>query len=183
MSGLFGNSSLGDLASILYARSRVFVSYHHHGDQAYYNAFVSIFDTNYDVIQDCSLDRVYDSEDMDYVRWSVANNDIKGTSCTIVLCGAATPERKFVDWEIKATLDDEHGLIGIALPSAQKTWDNKIVVPSRLHANIETGYAIWADWNNLSVANLSAWIATAKSNAKDRSYLIVNPHELKQRNG
>lgn len=33
----------------------------------------------------------------------------------MVLCGAEAPQRKFVDWEIKATLDKEHGLIGINL--------------------------------------------------------------------
>jgi hypothetical protein len=36
------------------------------------------------------------------------DNAPTGTSCTIVLCGAETPKRKFVDWEIKAILDKGH---------------------------------------------------------------------------
>jgi hypothetical protein len=43
----------------------------------------------------------------------IRDKHITGTSCTIVLCGSLTPWRKYVDWEIKATLDKEHGLIGI----------------------------------------------------------------------
>jgi len=46
----------------------------------------------------------------------IRENFITGTSCTIVLCGAQTHLRKYVHWEIKATLDKEHGLIGVNLP-------------------------------------------------------------------
>ena len=184
MAGLFGGPLYGAAArSLLSMRSRIFVSYHHHGDQWYYNEFSRIFHDEYEVIEDHSLERTYDSDNMDYVRWAVANNDIKGTSCTIVLCGAATYERKFVDWEIKATLDDGHGLIGIALPSAPRNAGNAILVPTRLHSNIATGYAIWASWENLSVANLMNWIASAKYNAANHKSLLVNPRELKTRNG
>lgn len=182
MSGLFGNSSLADLASILYARSRIFISYHHHGDQRYYDEFVRVFDSTYDMIEDRSLDRRYDSEDVNYVRWAIANNDIKGTSCTIVLCGAATHQRKFVDWEIKATLDDEHGLIGIRLPSAVSNQAGYLC-PSRFVQNYQSGYAIWRSWDELSLTNLASWIASAKYNAENCKHLIVNPRELKLRNG
>jgi len=40
---------------------------------------------------------------------------ITGTSCTIVLCGPQARWRKYIDWEIKAALDKEHGLIGVWL--------------------------------------------------------------------
>jgi len=86
----------------------VFVSHHHRGDQAYYDMFSRLFADSLEVFQDTSLERAHDSESHDYVRWSIRQNHIAGSSCTIVLCGANTYERKYVDWEIKATLDKRH---------------------------------------------------------------------------
>ena len=42
-------------------RRKVFVSYHHGGDQAYYDAFSSTFHDQYDAITDNSLEREIDS--------------------------------------------------------------------------------------------------------------------------
>jgi hypothetical protein len=99
----------------------VFVSYRHRGDQAYYNRFAKFFADSVDVFYDNSLDRAYDSEKTDYVRWQIRENNIAGNSCTIVLYGAATHERKYADWAINATLDKQHGLIGVWLPTAVVT--------------------------------------------------------------
>lgn len=163
-------------------RPRIFVSYHHAGDQAYYDHFSRSFHDQYEAIEDRSLDRVYDSDDMDYLRWAVADNDIKGTSCTIVLCGAQTYKRKFVDWEIKATLDDKHGLIGVQLPTAVSNFQGDVVVPDRLYYNIQSRYALWVHWNALNVASLRIWIAAARVNATNNKDRIVNAHAIKQRN-
>ena len=98
------------LADILYGlqipatpKRKIFVSYHHAGDQGYYEAFVKLFSETYSVFQDNSLERAYDSDDTDYIRWRIRQNDISGTSCTVVLCGARTHERKYVDWGINVT--------------------------------------------------------------------------------
>lgn len=55
---------------------------------------------------------------------------LTGTSYTLVLCGKETPWRKFVDWEIKATLDKQQGLIGLGLPS-NPSLNGKVRVPDR----------------------------------------------------
>jgi len=86
-------------------KRKIFVSYHHAGDQAYYDAFAKFFADKYEVFFDKSLERAYESNNDEYVRFQIRNNDITGSSCTIVLCGALTHQRKYVDWEIKATLD------------------------------------------------------------------------------
>lgn len=112
-SGLLG-SSLHIQATV---RRKVFVSYHHGGDQAYYNAFSKTFHSTYDVITDNSLEREVDSDDVDYVMRRIREDYITGSSCTIVLVGKETYARKYVDWEIKATLDKQHGLIGVQLPT------------------------------------------------------------------
>jgi len=161
-------------------RPRVFVSYHHSGDQGYYREFSRIFHDQYEVIEDRSLDRAKNSDDSDYVRWAIANQDIKGTSCTIVLCGAETYQRKYVDWEIKATLDDRHGLIGVRLPTAQSNTQGHIIVPDRLASNIHSGFALWVNWIDLTVQNLKEWIAIARDKPANH---IVNPATIKQRNG
>lgn len=57
-----------------------------------------------------------------------------------------TPWRKFVDWEIKATLDAKHGLIGLLLPTISKDSNNQPLIPGRLYDNWRSGYAILIDW-------------------------------------
>ncbi|MGH8510260.1 MAG: TIR domain-containing protein [Gammaproteobacteria bacterium] len=122
-------------------KRKVFVSYHHQGDQRYYNEFSRFFSDTFDVFYDKSLDRTYESDNTDYVRWQIRQNDITGSSCTIVLCGAATHQRKYVDWEIKATLDKKHGLIGVWLPSLPLAPNGGTQKPDRLQDNIDFGYA------------------------------------------
>src|SRR5262245_17780076 len=111
----------------------IFVSYHHGGDQAYYDTFLRTFSELYNVVCDNSVDRVIDSENVAYVRRRLADNFITGSSCTIVLVGAQTWSRKYVDWEIDVTLNKGHGLIGAFLPSAPLLEDGTVSVPDRLY--------------------------------------------------
>jgi hypothetical protein len=128
----------------------VFVSYHHGLDRPWYEKFSHFFSEVYDVFEDNSPERAKDSDYTDYIMWSVRDNHIKGSSCTIVLCGAETGRRKFVDWEIAATLDKEHNLIGVCLPTCTINAQGKALVPDRLYDNIESGYAVWIAWQALT---------------------------------
>jgi hypothetical protein len=175
---------LGALAGLKIqpVRHRIFISYHHGNDQTYYDNLSRVLHDQMDVVFDNSLDRLIDSDNTDYVIQRIRDKFISGTSCTIVLCGAETFERKYVDWEIKATLDKEHGLIGIHLPTAVRGDQGGIVVPSRLHDNIKSGYAVWKSWSDLATnpALMVTWIedAVKRDNSK-----IVNPQTIKARNG
>jgi hypothetical protein len=162
-------------------KHRIFVSYHHGGDQAYYEAFSKAFHGTYDVIYDNSLERRVDSGDVAYVRRQIRENYIAGSSCTIVLVGEETWRRKYVDWEIQATLDKEHGLIGVRLPTAIQSADNKVIVPGRLYDNIESGFAHWLSWHEItaSAMQLQRYVAEAKSR---NTRLIVNTRERLLRN-
>src|SRR6266571_2079830 len=131
-------------------RRSIFVSYHHSRDRQNYDAFSGLFAERYRIIQDNSVERQIDSDNAEYVIRKIREEYITGSSCTVVLCGAETPRRKFVDWEIKATLDKQHGLIGINLPSNPKRVDGKFFVPPRLHDNVQSGYAIFTRWEQLS---------------------------------
>jgi hypothetical protein len=181
-------TSLGDdaaikrIAELFYpsvVRAKVFVSYHHGNDQAWYDEFSRFFHDTYEVINDNSLERAIDSDDTDYTRWRIRSEYIKGTSVTVVLCGAQTPWRKYVDWELKATLDMQHGLLGIGLPTAQVSGGNTIV-PHRLADNYRTGYAVWGTWETATVANVQSWIAAARAKS---SLLIDNSRAPRVRNG
>ena len=171
--GLFGGTNRTP-------KRKVFISYHHGGDQAYYDKFVQTFAGIYEIFSDKSLERAYNSDNTDYVRWSIAQNDITGSSCTIVLCGAKTHERKYVDWEIKYTLDKMHGLIGIWLPSLPLLANNGTQKPDRLQDNIDSAYARWMAWSSLTPDALRAAIEVAvTANAS----LIQNQRAMRQRNG
>ena len=160
----------------------IFVSYHHGGDRAYYEAFSNLFADTYDVIQDNSIDRAIDSADSEYVIRKIREEFITGTSCTVVLCGAQTSQRKFVDWEIKATLDKEHGLIGVNLPTNPRLPNGNVAVPNRLFDNIQSGHAIWTNWAALAQNPALLSNLVEQANAKNKT-LMRNQRELRSRNG
>lgn len=157
-------------------RRKVFVSYHHDNDQDRYEEFSSIFHDIYESVTDNSLDKEIDSDDPVYVMRKIREQYITGTSCTIVLCGYETHKRKYIDWEISATLDKGHGLIGVCLPSIRLN-NGVAVVPDRLKANILSKYAIWVGWKEFtsSSENLKKFIEQANSKNKE---LINNDTEL-----
>ncbi len=88
-------------------KRKVFVSYHHKGEQSVVEDFIETFSEDYEVFTAQSLDRASDSEDTEYLN-QVCRDAIDGTSVTIVIMGKQTGCRKFVDWEIKHTLYKEH---------------------------------------------------------------------------
>jgi hypothetical protein len=179
MSGLLFGAGLGIQATV---KRKVFVSYHHGGDQAYYNAFSQAFHDTYEVITDNSLSRAIDSDDVDYVMRRIRENYVTGSSCTIVLVGADTHARKYVDWEIKATLDMSHGLIGVQLPSAPITAQNTVKVPDRLNDNIGSSYALWISWSAIMASAQACQYYIEAANAKDKR-LIKNSRARRLRNG
>lgn len=171
------NGFLGSL--LIQTKRKIFVSYHHGGDQWYYNEFSRIFSDTYEVVQDSSLDRAIDSDDPEYVMRRIREKSITGTSCTIVLCGAQTPLRKYVDWEIKATLDKCHGLIGVNLPGSISS-NSGVIVPDRFNDNYHSGYAAWLQWQGLTPHEIAQAIELANSKP---STLINNSRQMRRRNG
>lgn len=155
----------------------VFVSYHHDGDQPYYEYFAKILSDAYQIIRDNSLRDEIWSDDADYVMRRIREDYLTGTSCTIVLCGKESHRRKFVDWEIIATLDKQHGLIGVRLPT-----NASALVPARFLDNYQSGYAVWTAWEQLfqnrnpNVAGLRQAIEAANRTPKRA---IQNNRELK----
>jgi len=128
------------------AKPKVFVSYHHQRDQAYYDRFATLFADGHEIITDTSIDRRIGSDDVDYQQQVIREQHITGSSVTVVLCGAEAWKRRWVDWEIQMTLNKRHALLGICLPTNPRQANGKVTVPDRLHTNIVSGYAHFIHW-------------------------------------
>ena len=134
----------------------IFLSFHQ-ADEIEANVWCRRFGGYFNEIRTLGLDELGDdftdhinSGDSDYVMRCIREQKIAGTSCTVLLIGKCTWARRYVDWEIAATLRSftdsaRGGLIGVQLPSALDHGWSKL--PSRLQLNIssdggvDTGYA------------------------------------------
>lgn len=162
-------------------KRRVFVSFHHKNDQRWFDYFTNKFSDEYEIFIDKSIsDKKVRSDDPKYINRAIREDHIKGSSTTIVLYGVETWKRKYIDWEIYSTLHYEHALLGIALPTIRKTPNKKIIVPARLHYNIQTGYAHFINWTK-DAAKLKKAIEIAIMRSKNKN-LIENSQEKMKRN-
>jgi hypothetical protein len=157
------------------------VSYHHAGDQPYYDAFSRQFHDGFEALSDNSLERAFDSENSDYVMRRIRERHITGTSCTIVLCGAGTRWRKYCDWEIAATLCQQGGLLGIKLPTLLVSANGGCNKPDRLQDNIDSGYAVWAHWEQINANPAALRQLIEEANARPKR-LIDNRRPRRVRN-
>jgi hypothetical protein len=151
-------------------KRKVFVSYHHKGDQSWFEQFCGQFCDTYEVFFDRSLDGRIRSDDSEYVNRKIREDFIVGSSVTIVLCGKETWKRKYVDWEIASTLYCKHALLGIGLPDNRPGMDAKISVPQRFFDNWESGYARWISWPNSPFA-LATGIEQAIQNSTNPAFI------------
>jgi hypothetical protein len=187
MGGLFGSLSPegGGLFGLAQIRRKVFISFHHGNDRIYYEQFSHTFCDQYDVFYDNSPERAINSDDVDYIRWRLWDEHITNTSCTIVLIGRDTWGRKFVDWEICGTLEKEHGLIGVMLPSASLGLLSAALdsnsLPLRLQDNVHTRYASVYSWNGIT-ANTAALKNAIEFAVSSPGILIDNSRPRRERN-
>lgn len=93
MVGPLGSNNWSNLGQILYGQQRrkIFVSYHHGGDQRFYDEFSRLFHDEWETVFDNSLERQIDSDNADYVMRRIRDNYITGTSCTVLLIGGHCP--------------------------------------------------------------------------------------------
>lgn len=128
---------------------RVFVSFHYERDRRFYRQLVKRFADSDLIIRDRSLGAPVRSSNTGYVRRVIRERFIRGSSCTIVLCGLDTWARWYVDWEIQTTLRKKHGLLGISLPMNLQDWRLREGLPPRLTDNVDSGYATLLQWDEV----------------------------------
>lgn len=171
-------------------RHKCFISYHH-DDESEVARFIQTFDHNRDVLIARGIGAgmsgdIINSVDKDYIMRQIREKYLRDTSVTIVLIGRETWGRKYVDWEIAASLRNTSlspasGLLAITLPSAADYSGRQL--PDRLSDNVngEDGYARWWTYPS-SPQGLAQLIETAYTARTEKAHLRDNSRPLRQRN-
>jgi hypothetical protein len=151
-------------------KHKVFVSYHHALDESYKKIFELRFGNAFGAIvpgsvNDGDIDPNLPTET---IRQKIRDEYLRDTSVTVVLIGAATWQRKHIDWEIGSSIRDtkanpRSGLLGILVPTyprADKSKYNPRTIPPRFHDNIECGFASIHNWSE-DAATVQDWVNQA----------------------
>ena len=151
-------------------RHKVFVSYYHTEDQDYRNLFEGLFSDIHDIMVSESVE-IGDIDPYlktETIRQKIRDEYLKDSTVTVVLVGAHTWQRKFVDWEIGSSLrhtekNPRSGLLGILLPTypgyINNTYDPG-TIPPRLYDNIKHEYAKIKLWSE-DPKTVQSWIHEA----------------------
>lgn len=154
-------------------RHKVFITYFHDDDQEYKNRFAQMMEHNI-------VDKSVQHEDIDDrqrptddILRIIREEYIADATVTVVLIGKRTWQRKYVDWEISASLrhtsaNPRCGLLGILLPGHPDYRDdeyNPHLLPPRLADNCsgDNPFAEIHDWpgGNNRPARVREWIHRA----------------------
>jgi hypothetical protein len=122
-------------------RHKCFVSYHV-DDLAEVETFLNDFASEF-IARSVGVtveDDFVDSDDEDYIKRRLREEYLTDSTVTIVLLGACTWARRFVDWEISSSLRDDtnnkrNGLLVYPLPSR----NNSANLPARVADNWVSG--------------------------------------------
>lgn len=164
------------------SRRKCFISYHH-VDEPAVRKFVQTFDHQHDVFIVRRLgempDDIIKSDYTDYVMGRIRADYIKDSTVTIVIGGQCTWARRYVDWEIQASLRagdtvTPNGLLGIKLPTFTR-------FPDRFDLNLKQAgdadsFAGWIDYPQ-TIDSLERAIDWAFDRRKTHQKHIRNPRE------
>ena len=153
-------------------RHRVFVSYYHTEDQDYRERFEGLFSDIHDIMVSKSVEigDIDPNLKTDTIRQKIRDDYLRDSTVTVVLVGAHTWQRKFVDWEIGSSIrktqnNTRSGLLGILLPTYPRRFGdmskyNHYTIPPRLHDNIKHGFAKIYGWSE-DPGTVQSWIHEA----------------------
>src|SRR4051794_5731723 len=123
-------------------RRKCFISYHH-ADQAEVERFINTFDHLHDIFIYRGLGigmepDIVDSNDTEYVMRRIRQVYLKDSTVTLLMIGRCTWARRYVDWELQASLRQgemtlPNGLLGIKLPS----FSEEVSFPNRFNLNLK----------------------------------------------
>lgn len=132
-------------------RHKCFISYHQR-DEDEVRTFIEDYSDVFiaKVLGVSDEDDFIDSTNTDYVLRRIREKYLTDSTVTLVMVGRCTWARKYVDWEIAATLRNDprnkrSGLLGVTLPSVASLSGRR--PPQRLDDNLPKdgaeGYARW----------------------------------------
>lgn len=172
------------------AKRKVFISYHH-SDQREVDEFINRFAYREGIFIPKMLGRdgfnndIINSTNPEYVMNQIRQRYLEDSTVTIVLVGSCTHSRRYIDWELKASLRQgsyiPNGVMGIILPSLGSNAD----LPPRLNENWNHGhencYARYWIYPQ-SGHELSNLIEDAFNARTSRSHLIKNSQSMMKYN-
>lgn len=188
------NNSLSNigriLASIEKSKRKVFISYHHANDLEVKEFIKKWTETNPVFIPKAlgisNADDFINSTNPEYVISKIREKYLQDSTVTIVLIGKCTHSRRYVDWEIKASLKQgenttPNGLFGILLPSA----GGSAFLPQRFQDNLHKTNDSYASFYNVpqNAQQLSQWIEKAYKSRTSKTNLISNSQDMMKYNG
>jgi hypothetical protein len=158
-------------------RHKVFISYHHDEDQDYADKLRQYYGSSRAII-DKSM-----REDLGHLQPDTIMNKIRrehftDSTVTVVLIGNHTWGRKWVDWEIGASIRPYmertiNGLVGIWLPDHSLN-------DFRLTDNLQSGYAVDLSWEDVEDDFIDK--VHEAYNRRRRADLIDNTRSTRERN-
>lgn len=180
------------LRPLVPTKRKVFISYHH-GDDVEVRNFVRQWTIVNKVFIPMGLgikftDDIIDSTDTSYVMSQIRKKYLQDSSVTVVLIGSCTHSRRYVDWEIKASLrqatllsSPPNGLIGIILPYKGRSAH----LPPRFEDNWTSGHVnCYARYYvaPTSANQLRGWIEDAYKARTERAKYIKNTSDIMKNN-
>ena len=173
-------------------RRKCFISYHHEDQQAV-NQFVRDFDHSHNTFIARGLGEempgeIIQSTNTDYVMRRIREKFLGDSTVTIVLMGRCTWARRYVDWELQASLrrgesSTPNGLLGIKLPTYPEISGS---FPKRFNDNLKHEgqadcYARHMPYPTTTERLVQA-IEAAYQRRTTHSHLIINPRDRMSNN-
>ncbi len=172
-------------------KRKVFISYYG-GNKAEADEFVRQWATLQGVFIPKTVglsgnEKFINSNDTDYVMGEIRRKHLGDSTVTIVLIGKCTHSRRYVDWELKASLRQglvytPNGLLGILLSSANV---NPLPhLPERFGLNFQSDERCYARYRYMptSASELRSWIEDAYQARTTRNDLIQNSADMMKYN-
>ncbi|MEW5704940.1 MAG: TIR domain-containing protein [Pseudomonadota bacterium] len=171
-------------------RRKCFVSYHH-ADQPWVDRFVNTFDHGQNLFIARGLGQtmaqdIIDSTDPEYVMRRIRELYIRDSTVTLVMLGRCTWARRYVDWEIQASLRaPQNGLANGLLAIKMPAFPEDGAFPDRLNRNLLTpekkaaGSDCFARWMAYPQSSDELWqaIEAAFQRRTTHAHLIENPRD------
>ena len=157
-------------------KRNVFITYHH-ADQTEVYDFVALYGDWFNSMRVLGVsdeDAFVDSANTDYVLRRIREEYMYGTSVTVALIGACSWARKYVDWEIAATLrnnpnDPRGALLAMQLPCIDGRNDITLPKPS-LRPKTRRAPKLCRGWSGRSSVFVDESVAACRS---DDSKLLL----------
>lgn len=156
-------------------RHKCFISYHH-DDQGAVDDFVAKFEGAFIRRGLAMSDDIIDSDNTDYVMQRIRQLYLQDSTVTIALIGRCTWARRYVDWEVQASLrrprngPPPNGVLAIQL------WESYTTLPNRVQLNVDSEYAMFYKFPS-TTTSLSNMVDKAFDARTEKADLISNPRD------